>query len=622
MNIRSLILTLAIVIGSLMPTYAVPAMPTPITVTQPDGTPITVRLYGDERGHYYTTLQGELLLDTETGFRLASLNQDGSIAESSLYMPGMRYSTNPTHNAIMIEAMCKKIAQASPKHPYVNKTSLPSKPKTALENGMTPPANPIPGLFPGSDFPTIGSPKVLVILVEYSDVKFSSQSAPNTIKAQITSRNYKDRGFTGSALDYYANASMEQFTPQFDVMGPVSLPNPQAYYGGNNPTTGEDSHPREMVIDACNMIASQVDMSQYDNNHDGYVDNVYIIYAGRGEASGGGANTIWPHSWAIPESMTPDYNGTKLFSYACGNELTVQSGNLTLDAIGTFCHEFGHVLGLPDLYSTGYHCNNHPGSWALMASGSYTNNSRTPPTLSSWERGALGWLTPTLLATTGDYELKASLINTNSAFLIPTQHANEYFMLENRQPYMDDWDNYVASWGMLVWHIDYNEQKWNQNIVNDNANHQYANIVEAHGNDLSNFSPMEVCFPSLGHNAFTESTKPALKAWDGSLTDIYLPSISENEDDESPDYASVYFKAVSRTNYNGVEYVQQDNDMNITVNGLTIQVTNVDASVPVLVYTSDGNLVSSATQGMDMTLPSAGIYIVRCNTKVSKIILH
>lgn len=599
---------------------AVPAYPGVLTMTQPDGTPIRVLLYGDERGHYYTSEYGEVLLETADGFRYAEIDAEGNIQEGPKVVPGKRMCADMRVQGQLLRKMQEKISSTPAKHPYVNKDFEPTENVRTEGSGMHLPSVPLPGLFPGSDFPTKGSPKVLVLMVEFLDVRFSSADAPETIRKQITQRHYKEREFTGSAYDYYCDASMEQFTPQFDVIGPIRVLGTQATYGAN--VNGEtDANVRTMIIQACTLAGMQVDFSQYDNNHDGYVDNIYVIYAGRGEASGGGANTIWPHSWVIPDDMSPVINGVKLGSYACSNELMQYNGGLAIDGIGTFCHEFGHVLGLPDLYSTNYQAENHPGSWALMASGSYSNNSRTPPTLSAWERSALGWLKPIMLESGGDYTLPASLLTTNQAYVIPTRNANEYFTLENRQQYRGDWDDRVPSWGMLVWHIDYNANIWNMNAVNNNPYHQYANIVEARGDDLNNGYQMEDCFPTFGHNAFTDKTVPALKAWDGSLTDITLPSITEDsewgdDDEDEPSY-TVFFTAIS---HSGVSTIEAEGGVTFHSNGLQVEAQNAPVGTMMYLYSVDGRQVA---YGLDrLTAPAPGLYIVKCGKATAKMMLQ
>ena len=155
-----------------------------------------------------------------------------------------------------------------------------------------------------------------------------------------------------------------------------------SYYGEND-YRGDDSNPQKMAIEACQQLDATVDFSEYDRDNDGYIDNVYIFYAGRGEASGGSSSTVWPHSWEVSavESQTYYFDNVILNRYACGNEWEGDKP----DGVGTFIHEFSHVLGLPDLYSTSYSSAFTPGSWSAMDYGPYNNNGCTPPLYSVFE---------------------------------------------------------------------------------------------------------------------------------------------------------------------------------------------------------------------------------------------
>ena len=216
------------------------------------------------------------------------------------------------------------------------------------------------------------------------------------------------------------------------------------------------------------------------------------------------------------------FDGVQLDRYACSNE--IQSGSNEMVGIGTFCHEFGHVLGLPDLYSASYSSTEHPGNWTLMASGSYNNNGKTP---SAYERYALGWITPKVI-NPADTVFVLPAISTNEAYMIKTNKENEYFLLENRQ--LKKWDTYLPGHGMLVWHIDYNEYVWARNTVNDNSAHQYVDIEEADG-IASDATRTGDPFPGTsGAISITDDTKPGLLAWDGSRRNIGIYNIYETAD--------------------------------------------------------------------------------------------
>jgi M6 family metalloprotease-like protein len=607
---------------------AVMAYPGLMPMTQSDGSTLLVQLKGDERAHAYFTPDGYLLINSGKDFYYASMTDNGEVTRSNVRAnnPSARTAQenaflNTIDKELVITSLEKKDRTATARSQRFTKTA---------SSGMVAPSNPVPGVFPGTTYPSMGSPKSLVILVQFSDVQFTTENALNYFTTILTQPNYTENGFTGSAYDFYRDSSNGQFTPQFDVVGPVTLPKTQAYYGGNKIIDGysvTDYNVREMPVDACDILDATIDFSQYDTDGDGIIDNVFIFYAGRGEASGGGEDTVWPHSWAINTSKT--YDGVKLSGYACTNEMTIKSTEngyvLSTDAIGTFCHEFGHVIGLPDLYATSYSSSRNPDDWDTMCSGSYNNQSRTPPTFSSWERACLGWLTPTVLEKPGNYTLKNNIQNTNAAYLIPTSSPNEFFMLENRYP--EKWDAYVFGDvtfdnpedvygnGMLVWHIDYNENVWTSNVVNDDPDHQYVDIVEAHG--FPNFTLHDSdAFPmGAGDEGyateFNYDSKPQLADWSGRRLDIGLENIYED-----PETRDVSFTATSLTQ--SVKAISTTN-ANIRVNGLEILNNGAEDAT---IYSINGSAIAALKGNSSTTLPAAGIYIIKQGNNASKLIVR
>lgn len=163
----------------------------------------------------------------------------------------------------------------------------------------------------------------MVILVQYSDVKFSCADPHDYFSRMLNEQGFADLGGTGSARDFFMENSQGKFIPQFDVYGPVTLSKPMSYYGGNT-AAGDDRHPDEMVVEACRLLDGEVDFSQYDRDGDGFIDNVFVFYAGRGENSGGGPDTVWPHSADIMDWDTTPYmfDGVRFNRYGCTNEVT------------------------------------------------------------------------------------------------------------------------------------------------------------------------------------------------------------------------------------------------------------------------------------------------------------
>ena len=382
------------------------------------------------------------------------------------------------------------------------------------------------GLF-DSSFPVKGDVKALVILVNYKDVKFQTPNPSAYFSDMLMKQGFSEYGATGSAYDYFFDNSDGQFRPQFDCYGPVDLPNNRSYYGGNN-SNDEDKAPEEMIIHAVELLDDEVDFSQYDTDGDGFVDNVYVFYAGRGEADGGGTNSVWPHSYNIywGAGRICQADGVMFDYYACSNEWD----GAKPDGIGTFVHEFSHVMGLPDLYDVDYENAEYvtPGAWSVLDMGNYNNNSRTPAAYSAFERNALGWNEPRVLDGPADIVLE-HILDSNESCLIPTEKDTEFFLLENRQK--KGWDAYVPGTGMLIWHIDYNSRVWQNNKVNINRSHQYVDIVEAGGtaNNGINSAMRSYTFPgSKNVTSFTSSTTPALKSWAGKAINLPITDIKES----------------------------------------------------------------------------------------------
>lgn len=336
-----------------------------------------------------------------------------------------------------------------------------------------------------SDYPTTGRQKALVILFEFSDVKFASVDNPY----QYYNDMLNQEGFTwsnganGSVRDFYIKSSMGLFDPHFVVEGPVTLPNKATYYGSD--AGGQDARMGEAIVYACTQLDDRIDFSEYDTDNDGYVDNIYFFYAGGGQADDpNGADYIWPHSATLAEwgeELVCD--GKKIGKYACSNELRYDAaGELIPAGIGTFVHEFGHVLGLIDHYDTSYGFFTFGlGSYDTMASGSYNNNMHTPPLFSAFEQAELGWLDYTILDNNADtISVMPSLDNSNMAYRVNVPGAdNEFFVIENRQK--QGFDAFLPGHGMLVWHIDQDHEIWQRNQANTDPSHQRIDIVEADG---------------------------------------------------------------------------------------------------------------------------------------------
>jgi M6 family metalloprotease-like protein len=492
---------------------AVPAKKGLMTVTQPDGTTITIKKVGDERMHFTLSDDDKLLIQDVNGqFSYANIDEKGALKSTGI--KAVNAAVRPAAHANYL----KSINDIQPANVQAKRLANARR-KSVAQSGM--------GTFT-SNFPKSGKIKGLVLLVEYSDVKFKTTyntSAKQYFNDLIKKEGFSEYGASGSATDYFKYCSYGQFLPEFDVIGPIQLPQKRSYYGGND-SNGNDNNPERMVVDACRLIDSDVNFADYDNDGDGEVDNVYVIYAGVGEASRSFEDSVWPHSWNVSYGIgyKLTYDNVKIDRYACSNEWNNSSNKP--DGIGTFVHEFSHVMGLPDLYDTTYSHSSTPNDYSIMDYGSYNNDSRTPPAYSSFERLAMGWIDPTVLDGADVIALQ-NLANTNQACIIQTSNTNEFFMLENRQ--QTGWDRYIPNHGMIIWHIDFNQSVWDSNSVNNTKAHQYVDIVEANNNSSSTDENKKGwTWPgTTGKTSFTPTSVPALKDWSGNAVNIPITDIVE-----------------------------------------------------------------------------------------------
>ena len=329
-----------------------------------------------------------------------------------------------------------------------------------------------------------GAKKGIVILVNYSDVQFKATHNQAFFTRMANEENFSDGDFKGSMYDYFKAQSEGQFELTFDVVGPVTVSKTQAYYGTND-SYDQDEHAAEMVIEAVNLAKDLVNFADYDWDGDGYVDQVYVIYAGQGEADGGAEETIWPHAYDLYSanyygdgSGPVSVDGVKVNTYACGPEL---NGSSNIEGIGTMCHEFSHCLGYPDFYDIDYSGGQGMYSWDLMDNGSYNDDGYQPAGYTSYEKWMAGWRTPiTLSASQTVTGMKALSEGGDFYIIYNDNNANEYFMLENRQ--QTGWDTSLPGSGLLIVHVDYDESVWEANGPNDDPSHQRMTWVPSDGN--------------------------------------------------------------------------------------------------------------------------------------------
>lgn len=451
---------------------AVPAKPGTLTVKQPDGTTLQVVLHGDENNHYMTTVDGTLIMQSENAQYVYAKIVNGHLQATALK------AKNAMQRSLDDKDFLASLQQENAHSKLAKRQNLKVKR-----------INHAPSEFGVS--PSLVA-KGFAILVNFAD-KDMTTGTNQSISNLLNQDGYSQNGSVGSAKNYFETASNGQYSPDFEVYGPYTLPKNMSYYGGND-YNGNDKHPDQMIVDACNLAdKAGVDFSQFDANNDGYVDNVYIFYAGYGEASGASSNTIWPHAWEIYSSNVTGsitFDGKTLKNYACGSELNGNSGS-KLAGCGTFCHEFSHVLGLPDFYETNYGSNadKTPGDWEIMDGGSYNGDGYVPPTYSAYERWFMGWLTPTVVPAAGGTFTLNNIEENNEAYMITyddntvasassASPSHPIYIIENRQA--GEWDDYLPNHGMLIWKYTFNRSNWINNRPN-NVTPMGMDIMEADG---------------------------------------------------------------------------------------------------------------------------------------------
>lgn len=425
------VVTMMLLCGLSLAAYAVPAKRGWQTRTQADGTTIEIQQFGDEFYHYM-------------------LNRDGKQVRE---VNGMY--------VVVGDAPSKEVARAR----RAKGVARRQRKDVGTEPNL--------------------APKGVVILANFKDKSMQSSHTQAVFDELCNSLNCTVNSGYPSAGQYFADQSNGTYRPQFDVFGPVTLSRNVSYYGSDGAKEGDDQHATDAVVEACILANEQftINWADYDSDSDGYVDFVYVIYAGKGQADGGTSETIWPHNWSVESaryygnctySATQcKVGGKKLDNYAMSGEISGSS----LGGIGTLCHEFGHVMGLPDLYDTDYGTNYEnnltPADWNIMDGGSYNADGHCPPNYDPWEKDFFGWLTPINLGNTGqNLTLYANgtenqqtyQINASGTYVGPTTSGLRYY-IENRQAV--GWDAPLTGHGLLIWKVNFNASAWENNAPNN-----------------------------------------------------------------------------------------------------------------------------------------------------------
>lgn len=467
---------------------AMPAYPKPITVTQPDGTKVTICLRGDERINWAETTDGYTLLRDDAGYwTFAKADSKGFISPSILRYtgttakakaeginPGLRYA--PAQRA-------EKIKKSAPQTNF---------------------------MVDGS-FPTTGKRKLLVLLVNYSDTKtkYTQQDFYNMM-------NQEGYGGIGSFRDFYKEQSYGQLDIDVTVTDWIKLPMPKGTYGPEGAAY--------MIYDALSIVSQTLDLKQFDNDGDGILDGLAVIHQGTGQEMSANTEDIWSHS-AIIYGQT--FNGVSVRRYTIEPEMLALNNRMS--TIGVICHEFGHALGAPDFYDSDYSGSGGEfcgtGVWDLLGGGAWSGDYGDRPTgINGWQKYVFGWTEPKTLENDTVVTDMPAADKEPVAYRMETGTPGEYFFMENRQN-TGTFDASLPGHGLVVYHV-------NENLIRSCLFTNDINVTHPQGiytvcsdagidpdsrpSSYGEVNSAVAPFPGeAGHTEFSDRTLPSTRSQDG-----------------------------------------------------------------------------------------------------------
>lgn len=541
---KFLVVALLVQVGALAGgnAYAAPALPILQQLAQPNGTTFTARQWGDENRHGFETEAGDTIFFDEKrqAWVYAVTRAGGGVVPSGLVVG----AAPPPPESHRLRPALPSADSPDYRAPTVAK---------ALARGVD------PSLAGRAAMHSTGVGKMPVILIAFPD--------DQPTHAPLEFYNLLFGSGTNSLADYYREVSYGKYDlsagSQNKVFGWFTSANPHDYYGSNS-GTGNDRWPGDLVYEAVQQaVAAGVDFAEYDTNGDCYVDMVAVVHSGTGEEEGGSSSDIWSHSWSLSEAKNAGYShyGAYNTGIVCPSDhskkimvddYTVQAerfpGAMGMQTIGVFAHEYGHALGLPDLYDTGGNSQGG-GDWSLMGGGLWNNVSNpdssteffmvgnSPAHLDAWSKYKLGWTTPTPVPgiLSGVSIRAASTAPDVYQLLGGTPEKGEYFLVENREKV--NFDAGLPGSGLLIWHID-------AAVANDtkecwpggpscSAGHYKVSLVQADDRyDLeknANRGDAGDPFPGTADAiSFDDASHPASTLYTGKASGVSVSDISQS----------------------------------------------------------------------------------------------
>jgi immune inhibitor A len=450
---------------------AAPALRGPFKVKQADGTLLTIEQFGDEWFHWTAMTDGTLVVSTTKGYCIAQIDEEGRLLATDVlaHEPAQRDSREQA-------VVSQQVARRALFHEQGRKAASSRRAVTIGE---------------GRYLPHSGSPRVLAILAAFQDLGFTVNDPVSAFDQYLNGEKQVNLGNMNqlniaSVRQYFENCSHDLFSPQFDIVGPVTLPQKMAYYGGKK-NNGSDDNFTEFCQDAMDQARDLVsDWSVYDNDKDGNIELVCVIFAGYGQNQGGADSTIWAKASSKNLKLNDKLRITR---FNCSPELFHPERPTYINGTGVFIHEFSHCMGLPDLYatkSTAYVNNQGMESWSIMDYGLYNYNSFAPSAYTAWEQETMGW---TEIENVGSMMEDGScqiggilpLIEGGKAYkLVNSDNDRDYIVMENIQ--QRGLNRNANGHGLLVYHVDYPyESVMMSDSPNNNPGHPAVAVVPAGG---------------------------------------------------------------------------------------------------------------------------------------------
>lgn len=590
------ILLMACIIFSVA-AVAVPIRRDTTVVMQPDGSYLQVTVTGDEYGWCHITTDGIAIVRSIDGsWRYASDFRDGSLVPSTMTAHDRKDRT-PSESAWISSSVSTWITAkaTSSGRQYPSRTYAMS-----TRSAETSP-------YVIGDYPRTGFRNCLIVLVDFPDRQFSR---PADEMLSYYNDMFNTHGFSeqvtgkegtyqtaGSVRDYFEAQSFGQFSPSFKVIGPVRADSCFAYYGKNR--GGQDSRATGLAREICQKVQSLnlADISDYDIRGTGEVDLLGMIYAGRGENyKGSDPNTIWPHK----NSIEGNFGTIRRVNYFMTCELFWDSDDV-IDGIGTFCHEFSHILGLPDFYNANQDF--ILGKWSIMDYGTYTAECFVPSGYTAFERSYLGWMELTDITDPGTYWLDD--VSKGLAYRMSTDNPDRFLILESHN--REGWFKYQDADGLMLTQVNY-DGTWN--IRKPNENKKRYSIIPA-DNSYRYDDQQGDLYPFEGNDSVTWYSKPVLAIDGQAYQGLQLFNIRYSNGEVSFTLGTSIANSVT----------SPASEISIESNGSEINVT-APAGTTVGLYDLSGNTVISMIMSSEhetLNPPYHGIWIIRCGGVTRKI---